>query len=92
MEKDEKLNKTLEFMSALAELEEALVYQIENGDGWESLGLARAKLVSSYSSNIIIQSDDSFLECYRIAIQNKASDAQLDSILKMIAKEKGIRI
>ncbi len=88
----EKENKTLEFMSALKELEEAVAYHTANEDGWDSMGEARAKLVSCYNSNIVIQSDDSLLECYRIATMNDASDSQLDSILKMIAKEKGIRL
>jgi len=84
--------KTLQFMSALKELEEAVAYQQDNGDGWESTGDARAKVVACYSSNIVVQSSDVFLECYRIAVMNEASSEQLDSILNMIAKEKNIRL
>jgi len=86
-------NKTKEFAEALGELEAMVAYHTSNDcNSWDELGAARAKVIAAYQSNIIVQTDDALIECYRLAVTNDASDQQLTCILNLIAKEKGIRV
>ena len=81
------------FMEALGELESLAAYnQVNDNDSMEEAGASRAKVLAFYQSNTIVQSDDPLIECYRLAMQNKASDSHLSQILGLIAKDKGIRI
>ena len=86
-------SRTEKFMEALGTLEQKCYHSCCSNDheNQEESVIARAKVVATFQDNIIVQSDDILLECYRIAVAEQASDDHLKHILSLIAKEKGIR-
>jgi hypothetical protein len=83
------MNVVEELGKALAELESYSYESCCNDRCIEEAGQARAKIFALVNSTITTQVDDPLIECYRLAITNKAPAEHLESILNMIKEREG---